>query len=371
MRAISVPPVPYHATAVRPDWADLPHPLRTAVADRLGAPVVAAVTAGGGFTRGYAGVLSTAAGDRVFVKVADLGDQWHVADQYAREAAITAALPPGLPVARPRWTQTVAGHFVLCLDAVAGRIPQLPWAPAELDAVLAGYAAVAAALREPPPALAALGLPTLSDLARHSLTRWQELAAARRLPPGLLAAGPAAARPPAPGELAAGDPSATAGPAAGEPDSAAFRDGTADPARMVRRRLPELAALEASLPAYAHHPGMIHGDLRVDNVLVDPAGTVWFCDWTWTCAGPAWFDLASLLVTGYASGLDADALFAAQPAGRDAPPDGLDAALAALCGHWLTLAAAEAGSASPHIQAHQRFSGETALAWLAHRRGWG
>ncbi|PWR07096.1 hypothetical protein DKT69_35410, partial [Micromonospora sicca] len=36
--AISLPPVPYDATAVRPAWAALPAGLRDAVAGRLGGP---------------------------------------------------------------------------------------------------------------------------------------------------------------------------------------------------------------------------------------------------------------------------------------------------------------------------------------------
>ncbi|MEQ4303590.1 phosphotransferase [Plantactinospora sp. B6F1] len=326
MAAISVPPRPYDATAVRPGWADLPAELRAAISARLGARVDSAGTAGGGFTGGFAGVLRTVAGDRVFVKAASLVDQRHLSDWYAREAAITAALPAGLAVARPRWTLTAAGYHVICLDAIDGRMPGLPWLPAELAATLDTYATVAAALREPPAELAVLGVPRLADLARADLAWWAELAAGRETVPELPA--------------------------------------------VARHRLPQLAALEARFPGYADLPSMIHGDLRVDNVLLDRSGAAWLCDWTWLCYGPPWFDLASLLVTGYASGLDADALFATHPAARDAPVDGLDAALAALSGYWLVNAAADSDPGSPHIRAHQRWSAETALGWLAERQGW-
>jgi aminoglycoside phosphotransferase (APT) family kinase protein len=325
MAVISVPPRPYDATAVRPGWADLPAELRAAVSARLGSRVVWAGTAGGGFTRGFAAVLQTVAGDRVFVKAASLVDQRHLSDWYAREVAITAALPSGLPVARPRWTLTAAGHFVVCLDAIEGRIPGLPWSRADLDATLTTYAMVADALRDPPAALAALGLARLADLARADLAWWGELAAGRETVPNL--------------------PS------------------------VARERLPELAALEARLPGYVESPSMIHGDLRVDNVLIDAAGRAWLCDWTWLCFGPAWFDLAGLLVTAYASGLPADDLFRRHPATRTAPDDGLDAALAALTGYWFVRAASPS-TGSPHLRAHQRWSGEMALAWLAARQGW-
>jgi hypothetical protein len=336
MSTTSVPPVPYDATAVRPGWADLPAGLRSGIAARLGSPVIWATTAAGGFTRGFAAVLDTAAGDRVFVKAATLTDQRHLSDQYAREAAISAALPAGLRVARPRWTLTLAGYFVICLDAIDGRMPGLPWAPADLDATLAGYAEVAAALARPPAELVAPGLPALTEIARTDLTWWREISDGFEPVPSL-------PRPGSPGHLAAS---------------------------ILSRRLPDLVELEGLLPEYAKADSVIHCDLRVDNVLIDQAGQAWLCDWNWVCHGPAWFDLAGLLVTAYASGLDADGIFAAQPATRDAPADALDAALAALAGHWLTQAAAGPSGASPHLRPHQRWSGEMALAWLADRRGW-
>ncbi|MEV0156836.1 aminoglycoside phosphotransferase family protein [Micromonospora sp. NPDC050686] len=320
-------PVPYHATAVRPSWPALPAALRAAVAARLGGPVVSARSAGAGFTRGFAAVLATADGARAFVKAADLAHQRHLADWYHREAAVLAWLPAGLAVPRPRWALAEAGWYAVGLDAVDGRTPRLPWAPAELAAVLDGYAEVAAALATPPAGLVALRPPHLADLAREDILRWGDVAAGHEPVPQL---------PP-----------------------------------WAARRLPDLAALEARLPAYAAPAsGLIHGDLRVDNVLLDPAGRAWFCDWTWLCHGPPWFDLVTLLLTGRTAGPDADVAFATHPAAAGAPPDALDVTLAALAGYFLTSAPAGPSTASPHIRSHQRFSGEQALGWLAARRGW-
>ena len=64
MRAIRLPEVAYGATAVRPDWDDLSASLRDAISARLGAPVAGAFTAGGGFTRAFAALLTTVDGDR-------------------------------------------------------------------------------------------------------------------------------------------------------------------------------------------------------------------------------------------------------------------------------------------------------------------
>ncbi|WFE41810.1 phosphotransferase [Micromonospora sp. WMMD998] len=325
MRQVSLPPVPYGSTAVRPGWADLPDGLRAAVAARLGGPPATVEVAGGGFTRGFTAVLTGPGGERVFVKAAPLDGQRHLVDWYAHEAAILARLPAGLPVPRPRWALTEAGWYALALDAIDGHTPRLPWDPAELEASLTTYAEVAAALAEPPAQLVALGLPRLADLARDDILWWGEVAAGREPLP----------------EAAAGAP------------------------------LPELVALESRLPGYAEAgTGLAHGDLRVDNLLLDAGGRAWLCDWTWLCHGPAWFDLAGLLLTGYASGLDADTAFARHPATAGAPADALDVSLAALAGYFLTAAASGPSNSSPHLRSHQRWSGEQALAWLTTRQGW-
>ena len=320
------PPPRYGATAVRPAWADLPAPLRTAIEERLGEPVTSAESAGGGFTRGFAATLTTAAGKRVFVKAAHLAHQPQLTAWYAREAEICARLPAAVPAPRPRWRLMAADYLVICFDAVDGRPPRLPWHPAELDAALRAWATAAAALRTPPADLLHVGMPTLAELLRADLSHWHAIAAGEEpLPPF---------------------------------------------AAHVARHLPELVALEEALPDYAADDGVIHGDLRLDNILIDRAGDAWICDWSWPCRGPAWFDTASLLVSAYASGLDADALFATHPTARDAPPDALDATLAALAGYWLTGAAAGPTDAAPAIRHHHRWSGDAALTWLATRRGW-
>lgn len=321
----------YQATALRPEWARLPVELRSAIGDRLGAPVLAARTATAGFTSGFAAVLDTGPpAGRVFVKAADLVRQPDLAQAYANEAAILQRLPAGLPVPRLRWSMTAAGHVVLCVDAVDAQVPTLPWQPAALTAALDAYAEVAAALAEPPAELVGLGLPTLSALAREDLRWWREIRAGREPVP----------------ELPAGL------------------------AQSVTDRLVELVALESLLPEYAESGGLVHGDLRVDNVLLEPTGRAWICDWNWLCHGPAWFDLATLLLTASAGDRDVDAVFARHPAAADAPPDALDAALAALSGYFLVQAGAGATPGSPHLRSHQRLSGSLALAWLARRQGW-
>ncbi|MGX6605090.1 phosphotransferase family protein [Micromonosporaceae bacterium Da 78-11] len=322
MRPISLPDIAYGATAVRAGWSDLPESLREAIAARLGAPVVSAQSAGGGFTRAFAAVLTTSTGHRAFVKAADRQDP--TSGWYAREASITSLLPSTVTAARPSWTLVDSGYFVLCLEFVAGQVPTLPWSPADLAATLATWSTAAKALAIPSADLLAIGLPPLPEILRHEMSWWSEIAAGREPMP-------------------------------------TTAENTVAPAHLA-----ELVALEQALPPLAGGTAMLHGDLRIDNVLIDPERRAWLCDWTWPALGAPWFDTVTLLISGYASGLDADAYLTPW----EAPAAGVDGALAALAGYWLVRADDGPSSASPHSRQHQRFSGEQALAWLAERRGW-
>ncbi|BCJ51579.1 hypothetical protein Asp14428_30540 [Actinoplanes sp. NBRC 14428] len=421
MRPVSLPEVAYGATAVRPHWGDLPLTLRTAIEDRFGARVTAATTAGGGFTRSFAAVVETSAGERAFLKAAPHSQ----AHAYAREAVITSALPPEVPAPRPRWTLTTEDHFVLCLDAIDGRMPGLPWTPEDLAAALHAWRVTADALATP----LAAGRPTTGLLptsgpgtptapatpdqpARPSGPATPS-GPARSTEPvtagepatstGPVTAGGAAT---STGPITAGGVGRSSGPRA--PGWAEVFDGPAGRGALavpgglsalgglptlsgivrselswwsevaggraplppappwVPARLEELAALEQALPELVAGTGMLHGDLRIDNIMIDTYGKAWLCDWSWPCLGAPWFDTVTLLVTAYASGLDVDLLL--EP--WAAPGAGVDGVLAAMGGYWLTRAAAGPSSASPHSRQHQRFSGEQALAWLASRRGW-
>ncbi|WP_229072135.1 phosphotransferase family protein [Actinoplanes sp. DH11] len=322
MRPITLPDVPYDATSVRPSWTDLPRRVRTSISRRLGSPVADARSAGGGFTRAFAALLTTEAGTSAFVKAAPLGDP--TAEWYAREHAITTALPAEVNAARPLWTLTDNDWFVLALEPIDGRIPALPWSAANLDAALASWSTAASALTVPPPQIRDAGLPLLPDILRHEMSWWSLI------------------------ESGHGPMPATA------------RD------TLAPSHLSELAALERALPDLATGTALCHGDLRVDNVMIDRSGRAWLCDWTWPCLGAQWYDAVTLLISAYASGLDTDARLRAWPA----PDAGVDGALAALAGYWLVRAADAPSSASPHSRQHQRFSGGQALAWLAERRGW-
>lgn len=313
--------IPYTRTSQRPDWGALPAALREAITARLGAPVITARTVGGGFTPGFASVLTTADGRGHFVKAAPLGSG--IADAYAAEARITAALPASIPTARLRWTDELDAHVVLCLDAIDGAMPSLPWQPAQLAAALTAQAVVADALSSVPAELAPLTTTAWANRMTGVLDHW-------RSPDG---------------------------PPAAAPD-------------WVLAHAAELAELEGSFWAYGEAAtGLMHCDLRLDNIVIDRAGRAWICDWNFLTLGPPILDTASLLLSA-AADHDVDALLAEHPTALAAPPDALDGALAALSGYYLTAGAFDDVPTSPYIRAHQRYYAALAMAWLARRRGW-
>ncbi|MBV1855676.1 phosphotransferase family protein [Catellatospora tritici] len=319
-----LPDVGYTQTARRPGWAQLPVELRAAIEDRLGAAVVTAGGTGAGFTQGFASVVGTADGRAHFVKA--VPHDHYLARWYQEEARNTAALPAGVATARLRWHAELADHVVLCLDPIPGaRVPQLPWGPQELASTLDALAVTATALAEPSGHLLDLPLETFATVADPTLRKWRDA----------------------------------------DPDQLA----TLAPALIAHLdRLRELEARLVELGTAA--PGLFHGDLRLDNVVLDADGRAWICDWAFLAHGPAWFDLVTLLLSAEASGLDVDALFASHPTARGLPADALDAALAACVGYYVHAGAQPEIEQSPAIRSHQRYYGRLALRWLTRRQGW-
>jgi len=349
----SLPPVSYEATAHRPSWVDLPPPVRAAIERRVGGTVEVATSAGGGFTNGFAAVVSTRERTE-FVKAVSAVTHPTIANSYRTEALINAALPAGVPAPRLRWQEEIGDWYALGFDPIAGRMPTLPWQPADLAATLDAWAVAAGLLAVPTPALRALRLPRLDKIAQSDLCWWGRVASGAVPPPVT-----------GPGRLPGGA-GARVGLSGGAQAERGLPGGV-----FARVPLGELPLIESRLPAAVRADSVIHCDLRLDNVIIDTSGRAWLCDWNWPCHGAPWLDTASLLITAYAAGLDADALFFAHPTAQGATGDDLDAALAGLSGYWLTRATQPPPDfGSPHLRTHQRCSGATALTSLATRRPW-
>jgi hypothetical protein len=308
----AVPPVPHGHTARRLEWRFLPPEVRTLVEGHLGAPVVAAVSKTGGFTPGFASVLTASDGSRGFVKAASKAAQGEIAGSYAEEAHKLTLLGDVIPAPQLQWVHEDEAWVVLGFEAVDARQPRRPWQLAELDRALDLAEAIAEATHAIPTGLDLL--PLVEDVPRL-LTGWDDV-----------------------------------------PEDWPHHA--------------DAAALAASMATVPDSDRFAHCDLRDDNILFADDGRTLACDWNWPALGPVWQDSVDLLISAHGDGVDVDALLASRTLTRDAEPDHVDAWLAAICGFMLSARSRPAPASSPHLRTHSDWYAEAAWSWLAQRRGW-
>ncbi|MBA2773027.1 MAG: hypothetical protein H0U36_03145, partial [Nocardioidaceae bacterium] len=113
--------------------------------------------------------------------------------------------------------------------------------------------------------------------------------------------------------------------------------------------------------------GVVHMDLRDDNVLISDAGQVWFVDWNWPVVGPPWVDPVCILLSARGDGLDVESLIAEHPVFRGVPPRAVDCLLAVLWSFWGAAQHESVPAGSPHLRDHQRWYCDVTGGWLAER----
>jgi hypothetical protein len=310
-------PAPVGRTARRLEWPHLPPELRALVEDRIGTTVVDAVSQTSGFTPGFASVLVGDDGTRHFVKAASVKAQRMFAESYRVEGRKLAALPDGVPAPRLRWAHGLDGTqdwVVLGIEHVEGRAPARPWTDDDLAASLTMLAEVAALLTPPP---AGLTLDSFVDEFATWPAHWDYARSTFVLPQGEAA-----------------------------------------------------AALAARYADFCGGTTVVHTDVRDDNLLVRPDGTVVLCDWNWPVAGAAWVDSLLLLVGPRGDGLDVEAVLADHPTFAGVAPEAVDSLLALVTGYFLKTGDDPVPSTSPYVREHQRWQADVCWDWLCERRGW-
>ncbi|MGY0005340.1 phosphotransferase family protein [Micromonospora sp. I033] len=305
-------------TKSRIRWADLPAPVRAAVEEILGDRVVAAESQHGGFSPGTADRVRTAGGRRAFVKAVSPAQNDRSPTLHRAEARIAAALPPAAPAPRLLGSHDDGDWIALVFTDVEGRHPATPWEAGDLAAVLSTLEAMAAVLTPAPAAATTAAAEQLG----YDFGGWRRIAA---------------------------DPPADLDP-------------------WARARLPELcAAADRGLAALAGET-LCHVDVRADNLLVGPDGTVAVVDWPWACRGPAWLDSLLVLVNVQVyGGHDPEALLAALPLVTGVDPADLTGVLAGFTGFFLDGARQPPPPGIPTVRAFQRLQGDALLPWLARR----
>lgn len=313
---MSAPP----AEGARVAWQDVPQPVRGAIEQVCGAPVIEARTQQGGFSPGVAARVRCSDGTRWFVKAASAELNPDAPRLHRREARVLAALDSligagRLPVPRLRGTAGIGPWFALVVDDVAGRQPALPWRDGDLSMVLAAVDRLAEAL-SPAPAV----VPSVAEYLGTDFTGWRTLS--------------------------------------GTPD-----DDRLDP--WSRARLAELAGLEATWAAHAAGSTLLHTDIRADNLLLTGDG-VMVVDWPHACRGAAFADLVffapSVAMQG---GPEPAALLARSRVGRGASREALAAVVCALAGYFTESSLRPPPPGLPTVRRFQAAQGEVARRWLA------
>lgn len=310
------------ATGARLHWADLPAALRDALEQRLGSPVLEAVTQPGGFSPGLAARLRLANGERVFVKAVGSAPNPDSPAMHRREAMIAAALPASVPTPRFLWSHDDGDWVALAFEDIDGRHPVVPWRPEELERVLRALANLVTGLTPSP-----IKTITIAERLHDQFQGWRLLAG-------------------------------TSG------------DSLTDLPAWARRHLTALAELESHWQRASEGTTLLHFDLRADNVVITPDRVV-FVDWPHAALGAGWLELAQIVPSiAMQGGPKPWELFDPNPLGREAAPEAVNAVVAALAGYFIQRSRLPAPPGLPTLRAFQRDQGIPALEWLRRRTGW-
>ena len=302
---------------MRLEWVHLPPHLRRAIERKIATTVVDSYSCDGGYTPGLASVLLCADGTRHFIKAASIKAQSYAATSYRAEAKRARTLPPGLPAPRLKWTLDAGGEdawIVLGFEFVEGHNPVRPWREDELAAASSMLVETSRQLTPAP----GIGLSTFAEEYAAWPGLWETVLREYDDMPG------------------------------------------AEQAAALAARFEEVTAGDT----------LVHFDVRDDNLIVRPDGSVVLCDWNFATRGAAWLDSLTLFIGPRGDGIDVEPLLAAHPLLCDVDSESIDIVLALLAGYFLYAAAQPKVSNSPWLREVAMWQGEVCWTWLAERRGW-
>ena len=304
------------ATGQRISWSDLPADVQRGIEAVLGGRVTTAESQAGGFSPGIADRVGTAGGGRAFVKAVSPDQNPDSPELLRREADYLDALARSPRVPRPigRYDD---GHWIaVAMEEIDGRCPPVPWSDQHVDAAMDTLAALAADLTPSPIS----GLGTVPEGLASIFFGWQRL---RDQPhPGL-------------------DPWIAAG-------------------------LDELIEMTAASLRRLEGDTVVHCDIRADNLLVRPDGSMVVVDWPWALTGPDWLDRFLLLINiDLYGGHDVEQLVARYLPRVD--PSLITGCLAGMCAFFTDAGRQPGVPGLPTLRAFQQAQADSTAAWLRRR----
>jgi aminoglycoside phosphotransferase (APT) family kinase protein len=242
---------------------------------------------------------------------------------HRREAKVAASLP--MSSAWPHLLETYDdGDWVaLAFQAIDGRPPATPWRPEELEAVVAALERMHHALTPSPTDVVPSAALRLAD----TFGGWERIA--------------------------------------DNPEETQRLDGWS------RANLSRLVELESTWQAACAGKTLLHCDIRSDNVLIRPDGSVVFVDWPHASVGAPTLDLVcwapSVVLEG---GPPPEELLALHAPSRQIDPADLACMVAAVSGFLLHGSLKPPPPGLPTLRPFQAAQGEVARAWLQRCTGW-
>jgi hypothetical protein len=284
----------------KPDWSRVPADAIHALEAALGTQVRRAEIAWGGYGPGATFVLALGDGSRRFVKARHPEQTPEGNAMLAEEIAAWKSYPFIAEVAPAFRGAVSAGDWQwLVFEYIADALPVLPWTEAKLRAVFAALGTIHTRSRN----LSSLPTDPFEKILPVSSGNWHALA---------------------------------------EDDAArsAFRDAFVDPdaaGRWLAACLPIVRPLQTARPEMSGPTGLVHCDLRSDNLLFRPDGSALLLDWSEACIGALAVELAgfapSCIGEGGASDDKLRALFESS-LGVPIPDRDLEIALAGVAGFF-------------------------------------
>ena len=299
----------------RLQWLDVPEHVRADLEEALGSRVVDAVNQRGGYGPSLAARCALADGNRAFIKAVSPEQNPDSPGMMRREGRIAAALPTDAPAPALLHLYDDGEWVALAFEEVEGRLPDTPWEEDELDRVLDATLALGELVPRTP-------VRPVAKQYGAMFTGWRTLATEAR-------------------------------------------DAPMDD--WCRARLDELAHIEAGWEDATRGDGLIHGDVRSDNVLLTDDRVV-FVDWTSTCTGAPWFEVVAMLPSvELEGGGEPDAVLAR--IGLDISHERLVPLVVAIAGYFAERGRLPDPPGLPTVRAFQRAQGALTNEWL--RRLWG
>lgn len=300
----------------RLQWDKLPAHTRAWVEETLGTAVTRADGQAGGYGPGMAARCVLADGRRYFVKAVSPDQNPDTPNMMREEARINACLPEAAPAPRLLHQLDDSEWVVLIFEDIEGRHPGEPWTRDDLDDV-------ARVSRRVGKLVAPEALPTIAQRYGSVFQGWRK--------------------------LQAGGPTARVDP-------------------WCRQHLARLAALEEGWEEVVGGEALVHGDFRSDNILLY-ADVAVLVDWTATCRGAEWFDLATILPSVEVAGGPPPEQ-ASAVVGLEVDADALTPLVAAFAGYFAQRSQLPDPPGLPTVRAFQRAQGEVTTRWLRRLTGW-